>query len=208
LFLDEIADLSPHGQVALLRSIQQREIVRVGGEKPIPVDVRILAASNRSLEKLVEEGKFRADLYFRLNNITVSLPPLSERLDDLPLLAEDFLARLKVQLNKKFRGISLRFYEKLNRHHWPGNVRELQHTICQAALLENGPMLEGRHFLPVSQEISGEAPSLPPDAVTYRKSRHKTALQTLARCRGNKSEAAKVLGITRKTLYAWLESPE
>ncbi len=151
LFLDEIADLSAHGQVALLRALQQREIMRVGGERPIPVDVRIVAASNQSLTRLVELGRFRADLYHRLNNVTLAVPALRDRLDDLPLLIEDTLARLQVQLGRRISGVSSRFLARMRRHYWPGNVRELQHALTQAALLEDGLLLEGKEFAPLAQ---------------------------------------------------------
>jgi two-component system response regulator HydG len=206
LFLDEIADLSPHGQVALLRSIQQREITRVGGDNPIPVDVRILAASNQGLARLVEEEKFRADLYYRLNNITITIPPLRERLEDLSILVDEFLARMELQLNRKFSGISPRFLDKLKKHNWPGNVRELQHVIGQAALLEDGPILEGKQFMPAPQLLQQDG--LLPDAASTRKSRHEAALSALSKCGGNKSRAAEALGITRRTLYAWLGKGE
>jgi len=203
LFLDEIANLSPHGQVALLRALQQREIARVGGEEMIPVDVRVLAASNQSLPELVARGQFRADLYHRLNQISVQVPPLRERLDDLPNLAEDVLARLEVQLNRKFSGFAPGFLRKLRQHLWSGNVRELQAVILQAALLEDGPLLEGGRFTPQATETlplrvgsgSGEA-----WAEKVRKA--------LLEAGGNKSRAAAILGVTRKTLYAWIERLE
>ena len=208
LFLDEIADLSPHGQVALLRAIQQREITRVGGELPLPVDVRIIAASNQSLRKGVEQGKFRADLYHRLNNVTIPIPPLRERLDDLPILIEDILARLQVQLGRKLTGVSDRFLAKLRIHFWSGNVRELQHVISQTALLEDGMMLEGKRFDPqLSKESSPESEnSAQPGAAPFRQSRRSMAQRAMQEHDGNKSQAASALGVTRKTLYAWLAS--
>src|SRR5439155_12117494 len=142
LFLDEIADLSPHGQVALLRAIQQREITRVGGDRSRPVDVRILAASNRPLAVLVEQGRFRADLYYRLNGVAIRLPPLRQRLEDSPLLVEHILSRLRVQFKRKLRGLSAGFSAKLDAHDWPGNIRELEQVLVQAAMLEDGPILD------------------------------------------------------------------
>lgn len=215
LFLDEIADLSPHGQVALLRALQQREIMRVGGERPIPVDVRIVAASNQPLLRLVEAGRFRADLYHRLNNVALIVPPLRERLEDLPLLIADALARLQVQLGRRISGVTPRFLARLRRHHWPGNVRELQHVLTQAALLEDGMLIEGKEFAPqpgparpepaqaayapAPAPASPALPSGPPD-------RRAAARRALAEHGGNKSRAAAALGVTRKTLYAWLEA--
>ena len=204
LFLDEIADLSPHGQVALLRAIQQREITRIGGEHPISVDVRIIAASNQSLTKLVEQGKFRSDLYHRLSNITLKVPPLRERKEDLPLLIEDILTRLRVQLGRKISGVSQRFMAKLRQHPWPGNVRELQHVISQAALLEDGVILEGKYFLPQPQLSTMPVQASQSWPVASRENRQALARRALQENRGNKSHAAAALVVTRKTLYAWL----
>jgi len=207
LFLDEIADLSAHGQVALLRAIQQREITRVGGDHPVPVNVRILAASNRSLASLVAEGRFRADLYHRLNNVTLTVPPLSDRLDDIPLLAEPILARLCIKLNRKRLTLSAAFYDLLGQHHWAGNVRELEQVIGRAALLEDGPVLQGKSFAPApgTQAFAGSLGGAP------MRHQPKTSRRTLARsaleeAKGNKSHAALQLGISRKTLYQWLRA--
>jgi len=207
LFLDEIADLSPHGQVALLRAIQQREITRVGGETTVPVDVRIISASHQSLPQLVEAGRFRADLFYRLNHFTISLPPLRERIGDLPLLSEAILSRLKLQLHREKKGFSARFLEKLSRHAWPGNVRELEHVIRQAILLEETPVLTGRFFRP------GGAP--PPAAASLRGPRRvprdlrrRMAEDAVENHSGNKSQAASFLRISRKSLYQWLREPK
>ncbi len=202
LFLDEVADLSPRGQVALLRALQQREITRVGASAPRAIDVRVVAASNQPLLGLVAAGKFRADLYYRLNQFLLTVPPLRARAEDLPLLAEHILEGLRHRLRRPIAGASRRFLAKLAQHHWPGNVRELQHVLCQSALLEDGELLEGAHFTP------GPAP-VPPKAeepTGPSLSRRQIARDALERAGGNKSRAAEALGITRKTLYAWLES--
>jgi len=205
LFLDEIGDLSPHGQVALLRAIQQREITRVGGDVTIPVDVRIITASHQSLPQLIREKRFREDLFYRLNHISIRMPALRERMDDLHLLSDAILARLKVQLNRKAIGLSRRFVEKLALHTWPGNVRELEHVLRQAALLEESLVLSGRHFTP--QPLSAEAVPGSRPSPTDRKTSDRlgeTARDAIANALGNKSRAAAQLGISRKTLYAWL----
>jgi len=206
LFLDEIADLSARGQVALLRAIQQGEINRVGGDAYIPVDVRILAASNQPLAKLVEQGRFRSDLYHRISQITLLAPPLRERTDDIPLLAKEILARIQTQLNKKIAGLSHRFTEKLTLHAWAGNIRELQHVLMRAALLEDGPLLEGIHFAPT---VRGDAtPDLTDSQPLTRAKRQlfrEAAEKALKDNKGNKSLAAAALGVSRKTLYAWLK---
>lgn len=203
LFLDEIADLSRHGQVALLRALQQREITTVGGETPIPVDVRVVAASNRPLLPLVAAGEFREDLYYRLNHITLRVPPLRERIEDFPLLIGDVVAGLRQRLGRNIRGVSRRFEARLRRHHWPGNVRELQHVLCEAALLEDGDVLDGIRFTPDSAADSGRAHTKIVGR-SSKPSRRQTAIQSLCEADGNKSLAAQNLGITRKTLYAWL----
>jgi DNA-binding NtrC family response regulator/predicted TIM-barrel enzyme len=205
LFLDEIGDLSPHGQVALLRAIQQREITRVGGEKPIPVDARIITASHQSLPTLVQHGKFRADLFYRLNHFTIRLPALRERKEDLPLLCESILSRLNVELDRDKRGFTGRFLEKLEAHSWPGNVRELEHVVRQATVLEEGAILTGSFFAP-RVPFTGPAPT--DDRVTAKgtpgQSRAEIAQAAVSNFHGNKTHAAASLGITRKTLYDWL----
>ncbi len=207
LFLDEISTLSPHGQVALLRAIQQREITRVGSETTIPVDVRVLAASNQSLPELVEQGRFRADLYHRLNQISVPVPPLRTRLDDLPLLIDDSVRKLQIQLNRKFAGVSPRFLAKLQKHAWTGNVRELQHVILHAALCEDGPLLEGTHFSPLKESVLVEV--APVSERTGKDAAWRQAVRRALRdAKGNKSRAAVALGVTRKTLYAWMRDLE
>lgn len=206
LFLDEIADLSQHAQVALLRAIQQREITRVGGEHTIPVDTRIITASHQSLPKLVREGKFRADLLFRLNHLTIYLPPLRERKDDLEVLSQAFLSRLKLQLNRPISGVSQGFLEKLRQHSWPGNVRELEHVLRQATILEDSSTLTGRFFQPTPRPTDF-IPS-PPTALSRipKKSRYRAAKEAVEAAQGNKSYAAASLGVSRKTLYSWLNS--
>ena len=210
LFLDEVGDLSPRGQVALLRAIQQREITRVGGDRSIPVNVRVLSASNQPLSVLVAQGRFRADLYYRLNTLTLSVPPLRDRLDDIALLVEPILAALRVQMGHSALDLSPQFHAKLRRHSWPGNLRELQHVIAQAALLEEGPILTGAHFEPRrAEQTTLTAPAAEPRltdafAARLRDERRERARRALGDAFGNKSRAADALGISRKTLYAWL----
>jgi two-component system response regulator HydG len=202
LFLDEVADLSPRGQVTLLRVLQQKEITRIGGSQPISVNVRILAAPNRCLAKLVEEGRFRNDLYYRLNNMILTLPPLRERKEDIPLLVDSFLSRLAVQLNRNLISLSARFYKRLAQHSWPGNVRELEQVICRAALLEDGPILDGNGFIPEREPVSMVSAPARDENKQLRSTFVRRALEISG---GNKSHAATSLKISRKTLYKWLE---
>ncbi|QDU39597.1 Transcriptional regulatory protein ZraR [Maioricimonas rarisocia] len=200
LFLDEIADLSPQGQVALLRVLQQREVVRVGGEETVPVDVRIITASNRSLEAMVASGDFRADLFYRLSAIQIRLPSLRSRQGDIPLLVDTILAGLSTQLNRQITGVSTAFERRLRRHSWPGNIRELEQTLLRCAILEDGSLLEGWAFDP------GAATPVGPSTDDQRElTRRELAQQALRDANGNKSRAAAALNITRKTLYRWLE---
>ncbi len=209
LFLDEVGDLSPRGQVALLRAIQQREITRVGGDRSIAVNVRVLAASNQPLAALVEQGKFRADLYYRLNNVALTVPPLRDRLDDIPALLVPILATLRVQMGRAFLDVSPQFRERLRQHWWPGNLRELQHVIAQAALLEDEPLLKGKHFVAIAapaKKFAGAPVASLAEAIAGRlkTERREQVQQALHAAKGNKSRAAELLGVSRKTLYAWL----
>jgi len=199
LFLDEIADLSPHGQAALLRVIQQGEIVTLGGQKPIQVDVRILCASNQNLEKLVEEGKFRVDLYFRLSAIIIKVPALRERQTDIPLLVTNILAKLSSKFNKKLIGITESFMERLKDHQWTGNVRELEQVITRHALIEEKAVLEGILFR--NQELPAKINE--EDEGKYQKAR-----SALIKNGFNKTKAARELNISRKTLYTWLQEEQ
>ncbi|MFG0294708.1 MAG: phosphoenolpyruvate hydrolase family protein [Maioricimonas sp. JB045] len=201
LFLDEIADLSPQGQVALLRVLQQREVVRVGGEETVPVDVRIITASNRSLDAMVAKGDFRADLFYRISAIQLHLPPLRRRPGDIPLLVDTILAGLSTQLNRQITGISTTFERRLRKHSWPGNIRELEQALLRCAILEDGSLLEGWAFDPATH-TSQEPHADPQDT----QSRRELAEQALRDANGNKSRAAAALNITRKTLYRWLEN--
>jgi formate hydrogenlyase transcriptional activator len=141
IFLDEVGDLPPDIQIALLRVLQEREIERVGGNIPISVDVRVLAATHRDLNALVAEGRFREDLLYRLNVVPITVPSLRERADDLPLLAEYFIARFGKKAGKKFRPIDDKTLKLFHAYGWPGNVRELQNVIERAVILSDGDIL-------------------------------------------------------------------
>jgi transcriptional regulator with PAS, ATPase and Fis domain len=210
LFLDEVGDLSPHGQVALLRVLQQKEFTRIGGEDSVSVDVRVIAATNRQLSKMVGEGRFRADLFHRLNQTTLIIPPLRERRDDIPLLVEKIFSRLRVQLNRPLVGVTPGFMKKLTAHPWPGNVRELEHALCQSALMETTPVLTGEYFSRhQEQQREGNNLNHQEEIFLLSKSAKKSRLkEILIQSKGNKSRAAAALGITRYTLYSWLKEAQ
>ncbi|MFP4566564.1 MAG: sigma 54-interacting transcriptional regulator [Spirochaetaceae bacterium] len=210
LFLDEIGDLSSHGQVALLRVLQQGEVFRVGGQKPIRVDVRIIAATNRDLEEEVRLGRFRSDLYYRISAMVIRMPALRERPEDIPGLVKHILRALSTRLNRKLIGVTEAFLERLTEYQWPGNVRELEHVLTRAALLEDGAILEGTNALPTAAEATTQTGTgLNPESdagsgpnAGYQ--RWLRAREAVSRSGNNKSRAARDLGISRKTLYQWL----
>lgn len=208
LFLDEIGDLSSHGQVALLRVLQQGEVLRIGGQKPIRVDVRIIAATNRDLAEQVRLGRFRSDLYYRISAMVIRMPPLRERAEDIPLLVRHILRLLSTRLNRKLLGVTETFLEQLMAYHWPGNVRELEHVLTRAALLEDGAVLEGNNALSTATApaMQGESPFTRDDQERRRETsqRARRAREAVSRWGNNKSRAARALGISRKTLYKWL----
>ena len=219
LFLDEIGDMSPLTQTKILRVLQGQEFERVGGNEPIRADVRVIAATNRDLEKMVAEGTFRGDLYYRLNVYTITLPPLRERGEDLPLLVDHFVRRFGPELSKGVREVSAEAMELLRRYPWPGNVRELQSVVKQTLLGTTGPVILPE-FLPpavrrgeagaevpfdfggltayVEDQLKGGATSLYADYQALA-DRHLLGL-VLRHTGGNLSQASRVLGITRATL--------
>jgi two-component system response regulator HydG len=206
LFLDEIGDLSSHGQVSLLRVIQQGEIFRIGGQSPIRVDVRILAATNKNLQEEVRRGSFRSDLYYRISTMVIKTPPLRQRPSDIPMLVRHVLKLLSTRLNRKLIGVTDAFMERLLRYPWPGNVRELEHVLTRAALLEDGAILEGKEVLLSANgsESTATFSTVPVEG----ESRGRLAREALRRCGNNKTRAAAELGISRKTFYQWLKTPE
>ncbi len=202
LFLDEIGETSQAMQVKLLRVLQEQELQRVGGEETVHVDVRIIAATNRNLEDEVKAGNFREDLYYRLNVVMLTVPPLRDRGDDVSLLARHFVAKFAEKNRRTVSRITPDCLEMLCRYNWPGNVRELENAIERGIILMRGDQLTGKS-LPLSvQQYAGEQS----EAVTREQpaSLHEAEkvliLETLRETGGNKSEAARRLGITRKTL--------
>jgi two-component system response regulator HydG len=200
LLLDEIADLSPAAQVALLRVLQEREIVRVGADRPIPINVRVLAATNQPLKQLVAEGRFRSDLYYRLSTITLRIAPMRERIEDLPVLTSTFLKKTAAELGMPTLSITQSFEEAMASHSWPGNTRELRQVISRAAILEDGPILRGEYFY-----SDGDTCIATGGTALARRVTNEDVRQALEQAQGNKSKAAAYLKISRKTLYAKLK---
>jgi DNA-binding NtrC family response regulator len=199
VFLDEVGDVSAELQTKLLRFLQEREFDRVGGVRPIHVDVRIIAATNRELEDAVKEDRFREDLYHRLNVIPIKLPPLRERAQDIPPLSQYFLRRFSLESKKSFVEITKDALAKLAAYHWPGNVRELANTIERAVVLGNGPVLR---IEDLPGRITASEERKRPDNLSYRQAMEATrrdlVLKALAESRGNRAAAAKSLGLHEK----------
>jgi DNA-binding NtrC family response regulator len=195
VFLDEIGDISLKTQTDLLRVLQEKEITRVGSTRPIKVDFRCVAATNRKLEALVEEGSFRADLFYRLNVFRIEIPPLRERRDDVPLLVESFIRRFCLAMNKRIEGVTPAAMRALQEYDWPGNVRELENAIERAMVLVSGPELGEEHFTLRRPHPAGNGPT------TLEEVERAHILKTLESCGGNKTRTAIALHIDRVTLH-------
>jgi two-component system response regulator HydG len=208
IFLDEIGETSASMQAKLLRVIQEREIQRVGGEETLNVDVRIIAATNKDLKQEVEEGRFREDLFYRLNVVTLDVPPLAERQDDIPLLVQHFLDKFGKKNRKSVKGLSPLAMDMLLKYRWPGNVRELENVIERAVILLAGDFITEKEFPPtITEAYSEERNWVEPVNQSIQANRpleeveKEAILVTFEACQGNKSETARKLGINRKTLH-------
>lgn len=200
IILDEITEIAIPLQAKLLRVIQEREIDRVGGDKPVPVDTRIIAISNIDINKAVKEGKFREDLFYRINVIPLTIPPLRERKGDIPLLANYFLEKYSLSNNKKMTKIAGETIALLSRYDWKGNVRELENTIERAVLLGKGEVLLPEHLF-LEELGSDEGKSVPIRAGQSVKEMEKELIyHTLEEVSNNRTHAAKLLGISIRTL--------
>lgn len=199
VFLDEVGDVSQELQTKLLRFLQEREFDRVGGVRPIRVDVRIIAATNRELENAIKEGRFREDLYHRLNVIPIMLPPLRERREDVSALAQYFLRRYSLESKKNFVEIAEDALQKFCAYPWPGNVRELANVIERAVVLGTGPKIT---LADLPGRIAVLETQMSPENVSYRQAMEATrrdlVLKALAQSRGNRAAAAKSLGLHEK----------
>ena len=218
VFLDEIGDLPLDLQVKILRVIQNKEFERVGGLKTIKKDVRIIAATNKDIEKAVNEGKFREDLYYRLNVLPVYIPPLRERREDIPILTEHFINLYSQREKKSFNKLSDEVLDFISNYTWPGNIRELENSIERAVILGKEPALKKEdfnlHFKTSQKEFyrteavleEAAAPTVPdpeskPNRLSLKDIEYKNMMDALSKTSGNISKAAKILGISRDTLY-------
>jgi transcriptional regulator with GAF, ATPase, and Fis domain len=210
LFLDEIGELSPTVQAKLLRVLQEREFQRVGGTSTLKADVRLIAASNRDLAREVEAGRFREDLYYRLNVFSVHLPPLRERGEDVLLLANHFVSELGARMAKGEIGLSRDAREALLSHTWPGNIRELQNAVERALIVSDGGLLSAAQLGIVPRRERPQAPEDHPSdpmiaSSTLPEWEKRMVVEVLQKMKGNKSKAAKLLGLTRSQLYTRLK---
>ncbi len=201
LFLDEIGEISPAIQIKLLRVLQEKEFERVGGEQTVSVDVRIIAATNRDLRAEVEAGRFREDLFYRLNVIHVEVPPLRDRRDDIPLLAQAFIAEFADENGKPVEGIDPQARQLLHSYGWPGNIRELRNSLESAVVMAKGRFISPEDLPPAINAGSDTSFIRVPVGSTLDEAERSIILATLDANRNNKSRTAQVLGIGRKTLH-------
>ncbi|HVO19742.1 MAG TPA: sigma-54 dependent transcriptional regulator [Anaeromyxobacter sp.] len=199
LFLDEVGDVTPKLQLDLLRVLEERRFHRLGGNSPVDVDVRIVAATNRDLKKAVQDGRFREDLYYRLNVIPIAIPPLRQRREDIPLLVDAILERLAAEMKKPLDGVSTEAMSALMGHDWPGNVRELRNVlergavVCTSAIIQLSDLgLPGRAEPPAAE---------PSPMVSLEEVERRHVVAVLTHTGGNVSQSARILGIDRVTLY-------
>jgi DNA-binding NtrC family response regulator len=207
LLLDEIGEMKPELQAKLLRVLEERKLRRLGGTADITLDVRVLAATNRSLSDAIRDGRLREDLYYRLNVITIDLPRLSERVEDIPLLAETFIREFAKANGKNLGGADAQCIEALRSRKWPGNVRELRNVIERAVILSSGPLLTVSDVCPTRPNFSAGQPRSVssiaglPVGKALKEVERDLILQTLDMVKGNRLRAAEILGISPKTLY-------
>jgi DNA-binding NtrC family response regulator len=203
IFLDEIAEMTPQTQVKLLRVLQERSFRRLGGRVETPVDVRVIAATNVDPMQAVRDSKLREDLYYRLNVFAIQLPPLRDRKNDLPLLAQSFLSEFADRNGKTVKAVSADAMRKLEQYHWPGNVRELRNVMERSTILAEGDFIEPRHLPPLGAVVpvpTGSQMALEP-GITVEEAERRLIILTLEHTNDNKTRAAEILGISLKTLH-------
>jgi transcriptional regulator with PAS, ATPase and Fis domain len=208
LLLDEITEMRPEMQAKLLRVLEEKEVRRLGGVREIPIDVRVLAASNRQPRRAIREGRLREDLYFRLSVLLIELPPLRERIEDVPLLAAQFLRQFNREHSKAVQGIDEDCFSSLKAYSWPGNIRELRNAIERAVILSRSPMLSSGDLPTALADRTGAGSDLGfmirPGA-SLKEVEAELIFRTLASVGGDKTRAARILGIARRSLYNLLE---
>lgn len=205
LFLDEIGNLSVSLQAKLLHAIERREVIRVGSNKPIPVDVRLICATNIPVYEKVQDGSFRQDLLYRINTIEVRIPSLRERPGDIEPLAAHYLDQYGRKYGRPLRGLSGAALDKLRAYAWPGNVRELQHAVERAVILTEGPRLEAGDFLLTAPGPAPAAEAEAFDSYNLEDVEREVIERVLRKHQGNVSHAARELGLTRTSLYRRME---
>lgn len=205
IFLDEIGEIDAATQVKLLRVLQEKKFERVGGEKSITVDVRVVCATNRDLLKEIEKGNFREDLYYRLNVVHFDVPPLRERKDDIPLLMTTFLTQFNQENDKKIEGFSNGAKKALLSYEWPGNIRELRNSIESAVVLSRSSVIEADDLPPAIRLADNSAQLSLDVGITLAEAEKQLIMSTLVMSGGNKTKAAEILGIGRKTLHRKLQ---
>lgn len=204
VFLDEIGDVPPSIQVKLLRVLQEREFERLGSNRTRHIDVRVIAATNVDLRAALEQGTFRQDLYYRLNVLPINIPPLRDRREDIPYLAEFFVGKHASELDSPVRSLAAGAMHKLVAYHWPGNVRELENVMERSLVLASGPVLEEAEvrldMAPSRRTASSGEPGFLPPGMTLEEYERALIREALRRVGGNKSQAARLLGLTRNAL--------
>ena len=204
IFLDEIGDVSPAIQVKLLRVLESKEIERVGDHTPIRVDARVITATNQNLEELVAAGKFREDLFYRINVVPVVAPPLRERPEDVPVLAQSFCDRIARRTGRSIRGISPEAMNQLTAHDWPGNVRELINSIEYAFVICRSDLIEPEHLPPKTAKSPADQPAAGPSpsaATMINSDRKNELIAALRQAGGNQTKTARLLGVSRVTVW-------
>lgn len=204
LFLDEIGNLSLPMQAKLLTAIEKRQISRLGSTQTIPIDVRLICATNADIRRMIEEERFRQDLLYRINTIELHIPPLRERGEDILLLADYFLQRYARKYQKEMRGLTREAKNKLLKYAWPGNVRELQHTMERAVILGDGSLLRPENF--VFQATTPRPRKEEQEVLNLEQLERQAIERAMRLSEGNVSRAAEYLGITRFALYRKLEN--
>jgi len=203
LFLDEIGNLSLPLQSKLLTAIEKREVIRVGSNKPRSIDVRLICATNMPIYQMAKEGNFRQDLLYRINTVEITLPLLSERIEDIPLLVDHFLQQFAHKYKKNIKGVSSAAMKKLRQYNWPGNVRELQHSVERAVILSESKILQPNDFMLKAPQNVGNEGTL--NTFNIEDIERDVIQKALRKNNGNISQAAKELGLTRASLYRRLE---